>query len=307
MTLQGYKGRSLQGLIRKLQAFGTAEPITDRILSDIWVSSDDIVYLADSNNHKIARYQLDGTFIDDWGDYDPITVDGKLNKPTKVHHFNNEVYVGNANNIQVFSNTGVWNRTIASNFLFSGYTLSFYNGEFWNVEQNNTGLDIKSIFTKYDSNGTETNTFTILKYITRDVTFSNGILRAYVVSKVSGPTFNRNYLNTYSDTGSLISSIDISTMPLSEIIGSRGLTTSTTNIYSATGSVTDAHIRKHSTAGTYINRSSGLNYLNVVNRQFVHTDGNIYCIVLDGDNNIYNYVKSYNASTLALVDEWQAT
>lgn len=316
MTLQAFNSRRLQGFSRKLQAFAARQPTADRKLVDICISNDDIIYLADYDNHKIARYNLDGTFIDEWGDYGAnSTPDGKIDRPFRVHVYNSEVFVVSGNfNIQVFSTDGVWDRTIingASDLvetgasLISTETISFYNGEFWNVAQKRTGSPKKSVFRKYDTNGNREDTFTISNYTTESISLNDGQIRAFVISQ-SAPTTNTNYVKTYAVDGTEDASINVTAQSSSEKIITKFIF-SPSNIYSATQNITDNHIRKHSTGGTYLSRSTGLNTLQYVIRLFYHTDGRIYCIMHDIDNKIYNYVQVYNGSTLALIDEWQAT
>lgn len=105
MTLQGFKGRRLQGLTRSLQAFGSVTATSYPYA--IWVSSDG-VFITDIDTHQVKVYSTTGTLIDSWGSFG--TTDGLFDRPANIFQIGSEIFVKDNTRIQVFSTLGVYSR-----------------------------------------------------------------------------------------------------------------------------------------------------------------------------------------------------
>jgi hypothetical protein len=294
MALQGFRSRTLQGLTRKLQAFGSGIA-PSRLLTGLTVA-DDVVYVCDYINHKILSYQLDGTKIDEWGTYG--ATDGLIDRPLYINWYDNELYVLDiTRRIQVFSESGTWDRTIATD----AYDFDIYNGEIFYINLGApSGGYYPVTFKKTDTDGVVDFTFTIDDRAYGYMCYESGILLNVQYESFPGEFY---YIINAAD-GSVSSKINIqATYPSSEAIQIRSITNDGLYLYSHDS----LELYKHEIGGTFIdNALTGLSLLDNLN-DIKEYDGKLYCTVNYSDPLVSSKIRIHSSSTLAFDSEWTAT
>jgi hypothetical protein len=295
MTLQGFSSRSKQGLYRSLQAFGQGTP-PSRLLYGLTVGND-VVYVCDYLNHKILSYQLDGTKIDEWGTFG--TTDGLIDRPVIVKWYNSEVYVcDNTDRVQVFSESGTWDRTILTNV----QKFDVYDGYIFSVSNSGTAPFYTTTFKKSDIDGVLDSSFVFANSALTFINYERGILFALTWEDNSGSTDVIYYI--LNDDGTISTEINVdATYPENEKIQLSSFGVDATHLYTYNSDF----IYKHEIGGSYISRVtlSLPTFTSLPDMDYY--DGSLYLTANYNDPLVNSKVRIHSASTLAFDTEWTAT
>ena len=68
-------------------------------MARIYMPGENFVYVADHDLHKIQKFTLDGTFVDQWGSFG--THDGEFKSPNGIAVDDNFVYVVDSQNYKI--------------------------------------------------------------------------------------------------------------------------------------------------------------------------------------------------------------
>lgn len=291
MALQGFRSRTLQGLTRKLQAFGSG--ITpSRLLTGLTVA-EDLVYICDYINHKILSYQLDGTKIDEWGTYG--TTNGFIDRPLYINWYDNELYVLDiTGRIQVFSESGTWDRTIATD----ANDFDIYNGEIFYINLGTpSGGYYPVTFKKTNTSGVVDFTFTIDNRLYGYMCYENGILLNVQYESFPGEFY---YIINATD-----GSIDFKTNSVEELQLSQ-ITNDSFHFYTFDNGSKELY--KHEIGGEFVDSLvtgllDGYNFSDI--KEY---DGKLYLTVNNYlDPLVSSKIRIHSSSTLAFDSEWTAT
>lgn len=137
------------------------------------------IWICDGSNHRIARFQLDGTWVGSFGSYG--TGDGQFNTPRDIAvDASGNAYVADSFNhrIQKFNSSGVYQSQWSTGVSSYPNTIVFdaQNSYLWVACR---GTEVGNIYA-YNTSGAQQVTFGILGYSPKSVTIDRRARRVYV-------------------------------------------------------------------------------------------------------------------------------